>query len=1036
MKKETKRSVALSLLNGVKRHIYLLVTFICTVYLCTGALFANEVSAQDGKITVKGKVMDNKEPVPGAVVFIKGTSNGVEADHNGNFTLVMNQSGAIEVQAMGYKPYVKEILASQDNLIINLELDNMLEEVVITGIFNKNKETYTGSVTSISSKELENFKGQNLISTLKNIDPVLNIAVNNVIGSDPNALPDLSIRGNSSLGTSLEEVEQGANAQLNTPLIIMDGFEISLQKLMDYNDEDIESMNILKDASATAIYGSKGANGVIVITTKAPEAGKIKVYFKGGVNLEMPDLSSYNLMNAEEKLRLEWENGIYDNAVSVQNDIALKKVYYRNLQSVREGVDTYWLAKPVRVGVGQKYNLNLTGGNEEFRWRASLGYNDVAGAMKGSGRSSFNGTVSLQYTYKNLIFNNQTTITTNKATESKYGSFSDYARMQPYWRTHDADGNLIKSYDGISNEVFGNPLHNASLNTYDISKYTEFVNNFSIEWNIVDQLRLRGQLGISKRFDTNDAFYPAEHTMFEDYDIIDANKKGQYDYSDGEAFSLDGNITLSWAKTVADKHNFYVGADASFSNRNSRNYIFSAVGFPNESLDFIGSSLGYPSGLKPISDEYKSRNVGFTANANYSYDNRYFVDASFRYDGSSLFGGNKRFAPFWSAGMGWNIHREKFMQNQNLISNLKLRASIGESGSQNFDAYQALATYQYYTDKNYGIWNGAYMLGHGNPNLTWQTVFQYNVGLDISLWDGRMSASVDVYQKNTKDLLSRRDIQASTGFSSYTENLGEISNKGIEGMLSGYIIRNLEKEVIWSVTAKIAYNKNRIEKLSDALKADTEKAMLKDVEINSLLFEGDPTNAIYAVRSLGIDPSTGEELFLDRNGNITKTWRAGDKVFMGTSDPTCRGNISSLFQYKGFSLNLSFGYYFGGKQYNSTLLNKVEVSKSAVASMNVDKRVWEDRWQKPGDVKFFKKIDNYPTKATSRFVMDDNTFELQNVTLQYKFNGPRLREKARIQSIIVGANMSNVFYLSSIKRERGTDYPFARHAELSVSLTF
>ena len=156
------------------------------------------------------------------------------------------------------------------------------------------------------------------------------------------------------------------------------------------------------------------------------------------------------------------------------------------------------------------------------------------------------------------------------------------------------------------------------------------------------------------------------------------------------------------------------------------------------------------------------------------------------------------------------------MQNQNFISNLKLRASVGESGSQNFDAYKALATYQYYTDKNYGIWNGAYMLGHGNPNLTWQSVFQYNVGLDISLWDGRMSASVDVYQKNTKDLLSRRDIQASTGFSSYTENLGEISNKGIEGMVSGYIIRNLEKEVIWSVTAKIAYNKNRIEKLSEA----------------------------------------------------------------------------------------------------------------------------------------------------------------------------------------------------------------------------
>ena len=1036
MKKETMQRTSNSLSGGVKRYIFMLLACVCAVHLCTGNLLANEVAAQDGKITVSGKVLDNKEPVPGAVIFIKGTTNGVEADLDGNFTIVMGQAGAIEVQAMGYKPFVKEILASQSNLIINLELDNMLDEVVITGIFNKNKETYTGSVTSISTKELENFKGQNLISTLKNIDPVLNIAVNNAIGSNPNALPDLSIRGSSSLGTSLDEVEAGANAQLNAPLIIMDGFEISLQKLMDYNDEDIESMNILKDASATAIYGSKGANGVIVITTKAPQAGKIKVYFKGGVNLEMPDLSSYNLMNAEQKLNLEWVNGIYSDAANVENDVDLKELYYKNLQAVREGVDTYWLAKPVRVGVGQKYNLNLTGGSNEFRWRASLGYNDVAGAMKGSGRKNFSGAVSLQYNYKSLVFNNQTVITTNSSTESKYGSFSEYANMQPYWRTHDADGNIIKSFDTIFMDDTGNPLYNASLNTYNKSKYTEIVNNFSIEWNIVDELRLRGQLGVSKMFNTSDSFYPSDHTMFDDYSISETSKKGQYNYSSGESLALDGNVTLSWSKTLADKHTVYVGADASVSNRNGHSYLFSAVGFPNDNLDFIGSSLGYPSGSKPVSDETASRTVGFTANANYSYDNRYFVDGSFRYDGSSLFGGNKRFAPFWSAGLGWNIHREEFMQNQNVVSNMKLRASMGESGSQNFAAYQALSTYQYYTDKNYGIWNGAYILGHGNPNLTWQSVFQYNVGLDVSFLDGRLSAAVDVYKKNTKDLLSRRDLQASTGFTSYTENLGEISNKGIEGMLSGYIVRNLEKELIWSVTAKIAYNKNRIEKLSEALKADTQKAMQKDVEINSLLFEGDPVNAIYAVRSLGIDPSTGEELFLDRNGNITKTWMAGDKVFMGTADPTCRGNISSLFQYKGFTLNLAFGYYFGGKQYNSTLLNKVEVSKKAVALRNVDKRVWEDRWQKPGDVKFFKKIDDVVTKATSRFVMDDNTFELQNVNLQYKFAGAKLQQNAKIQSIIIGANMSNVFYLSTIKRERGTDYPFARHAELSVSLTF
>ena len=988
-------------------------------------------------ITVSGKVTDvSKQPVIGAVVFAKGTDRAAQTDVDGAFTLRLDAAAEVEVSCLGYKSFTSKVTESISDWVIRLEMDNVLDEVVVTGIFNKNKETFTGSVTSISSKELANFKGQNLISTLKNIDPVLNISVNNAIGSDPNALPDLSIRGNSSLGASLEEVEQGVTAQLNTPLIIMDGFEISLQKLMDYNDEDIESMNILKDASATAIYGSKGANGVIVITTKAPEAGRIKVYFKGGINLEMPDLTSYNLMNAAEKLQLEYANGIYDYPNNVSEDIKLKQQYNANLEAVRQGVDTYWLAQPVRVGVGQKYNLNVTGGNDEFKWRASLGFNDIAGAMKGSGRRNFNGAISLQYTYKNLIFNNLTTITTNKSTESNYGTFSDYAQMQPYWRIYDENGGLIKTYDYAFGSKRGNPLYNSTLNTYDTSKYTEVVNNFSIEWGIVDALKLRGQLGISKIFNRSDAFYPAEHTMFAEYSIADSHKKGMYSYQTGEEFSLDGNITLFWSKTLADKHSIYVGGDASMTNRDWYEYTFSAIGFPNQNLDFIGSSLGYESGSKPESSETRSRAVGFTANANYSYDNKYFIDGSFRYDGSSLFGGNRRFAPFWSAGLGWNIHKERFMQAAHCITNLKLRASLGESGSQNFSAYQALSTYEYYTGKKYGIWNGAYLLGHCNPDLTWQTVFQYNVGLDLTMFDGRLSAAVDVYQKNTRDLISRRDLQASTGFTSYSENIGKISNKGIEAMLSGYILRNVQKELIWSITAKIAYNRNRIVKLSDALKADTQKAMLQNVDINSLLFEGDPTNAIYAVRSLGIDPSTGVELFLDREGNVTKTWNARDKVLMGTSDPTCRGNISSLFQYKGFSLNLAFGYYFGGVQYNTTLLEKVEVSKSTIASVNVDRRVWEDRWQKPGDVKFFKKIDNYPTRATSRFVMKDNTLELQNVTLQYRFDGPQLRDKLKIQSIIIGANMSNVFYISSIRRERGTSYPFARHAEFSLSLTF
>lgn len=1032
--------------SGTISWLCALSVYLAAIILSSSNVWAADKNAQvreeqsNGTIRISGTILDNfREPVVGAVVFMRGGSNSAEADIDGKFELIAKRPGEVEVSYIGFKPYRFKVTKSMSDLVIKLEPDNTLDDVVVTGIFNKNKETFTGAVTSISEKELKIFKGQNVIQTLKNIDPVINIAVNNLAGSDPNTLPEMSIRGTASLGSSLEEIEMGAQAALNTPLIIMDGFEISLEKLMDYNDEDIASMNILKDASATAIYGSRGANGVIVITTKAPEAGRIKVYFRAGLNLEMPDLTSYNLMNAKEKLQLEWENGVYDYKYDMPTDVLFKELYHENLKNVNRGVDTYWIGQPVRVGVGQRYNLNLTGGNTTFRWRTSIGYNNISGAMKGSDRNNFSGTINLSYTHKKLIFNNQTSITMNKAVNSKYGNFASYAQMNPYWPIYDDEGELIKSYVlpgvGITSEV-GNPLYNATLNTYNNSNYTQIVNNLSVEYNILEGLRLRGQFGISKTFNKSDAFYPAEHTMFDSYDVSDAMKKGSYTYGTGESFSLNGNLTLSYSRTFAHKHTVYFGGDFYISENNGYSYSFNAIGFPNSNLDFIGSSLGYKEGSRPSSSESRNRALGYTANVNYSYDNRYFVDGSFRADGSSLFGGNNRYAPFWSAGLGWNIHREKFMANQKFISNMKLRGSFGESGSQNFSSYQALSTYAYYTDQRYGVWNGAYLMGHGNPNLKWQKVFQWNIGLDLSVLDGRVSAAVDVYNKNTRDLLSRRDLQASTGFSSYTENIGEISNKGVEGMLSVYLIRNLEKRLIWTLTGRIAYNKNTIVKLSEALKEDTRKALSENIELGTLLFEGDPTNAIYAVRSLGIDPSTGKELYLTKDGEITETWKSSDRVFLGSYDPKYRGNISSLFQWRGLSLNLAFGYHFGGHQYNSTLLSKVEINRNMISAGNVDRRVYADRWQKPGDVKFFKKIDDKSTKATSRFVMKDNVFEFQNISLQYTFDGPKFKEKTKMQSLIVGFNMSDILYLSTIRLERGTGYPYARHASLSLSVTF
>ena len=421
-------------------------------------------------------------------------------------------------------------------------------------------------------------------------------------------------------------------------------------------------------------------------------------------------------------------------------------------------------------------------------------------------------------------------------------------------------------------------------------------------------------------------------------------------------------------------------------------------------------------------------------NVNYTYDNRYFVDLSYRVDGSSQFGTQNKFAPFWSAGIGWNIHHENFLKNNELISSLRLKASYGQSGSQQFSAYQALQTYQDYKGDKYLNRGGAYLMALGNENLKWQITDQLNIGTEIAIKDNRFSASFDYYIKKTSSLLSARDLPLSTGYSSYIENIGEVKNWGFEASLNAYVMR--KKNLTWMLGAKLSYNKNEITKLSDAIKAQTEAYKEEDVDISTLFYEGYAQNSIWTVRSLGIDPSTGNELFLDSDGNITDAWEASAKVYCGVNQPLYRGNLISNLRYKNFTLNLSFAYHWGGQVYNQTLLDKVEVTTTTIGSQNVDRRVLSDRWAKPGDVTFFKRFSNDDTYATSRFVMDDKVFELQSVRLQYKLTQAAFLKRCNMQSIIFSINMSDLFYLSSVKRERGTSYPFARRAGLSISVLF
>ncbi|MBR1400048.1 MAG: SusC/RagA family TonB-linked outer membrane protein [Prevotella sp.] len=1011
--------------------------------------------------TVTGYVRDESgEPLIGVPICIGESRVCTVTDENGYFALkVPTEPCYLKFSYVGMKTLMEPIPAGRSTLQRNIVMtnDTQLDEVVVTGIFRKARESYTGSVSTIDKEQLEQFRGQNLLQTLKNVDASLHFSVNNIAGSDPNNLPNINIRGNASLPTDINQLSASEATNPNTPLIIMDGFEISLTKLMDYNDEEIESINILKDAAATAIYGSRGANGVIVVVSRQPEPGELKVNVEAGIQMEIPDLSSYHLLNAAQKLELERLAGLYDynwttSSSSSNADILYKQAYNKRLKDVLSGIDTDWLAKPLRLGVGQRYNLRLEGGSKEFRWSADAQYNDVAGAMKGSDRRTFNGSITLLYRYKNLLFRNYTSVGINNSKQSPYGSFSTYVSLQPYNSPYDENGNIRKTFDPFYSLSASaeNPLYNATLGSFDKSNYQSLTNNFSIDWTILPELTLRGQMGISNTVNESDFFRSPDDTYYTNTTSSTAAqylsgtgflRRGLYRYGQSKSTALNTDLTLSYNKIFNDVHSLYAGLNWSLRQSSANSFNIALEGYSGDDSARIANARQYAENATPSGSNTKVHAFGVTGNINYTFDNKYYIDLSYRVDGNSTYGSNKKYSSFWSSGIGWNVHRENFLKNNKVVNMLRLKASYGQTGSASgaseTDSY---TYYNYITDNRYMTWMGTQLGGFGNPDLTWQLTKQFNVGTEFGLFDNRIRGSFDVYTKNTDDLLSSMTIPLSMGFSSYKANIGAVKNRGWEASLQVFPIRNQAKRFTWMVGGQIVHNVNKIAHLSQEIKDQMNSYMRNNTNseagIQSLLFEGDPTNAIYAVRSLGIDPSTGKEIYLDKDGKITDIWNSNAKVFLGSSEPTYNGNLNSMVQWKNLTLNVSFSYYWGGVRYNSTLRDRVEVTTNQILNSNVDERVLSQRWFQPGDVVFFKRLSNESTYATSRYVMDDNVLELQSVSLQYKLSNDWLKKHFKLQMATFAINANSLFYWGSIKQERGTSYPFARNVQASLRLMF
>ena len=448
--------------------------------------------------TVQGVVSDTKGgKLPGVTVILKGTTLGGVTDAEGNFKFeIPDQKDMILVFSFVGMKKQEVKYTGQENLHIVLEDDIAeMEEVVVNGIFTRKKESFTGSTTTFTSKELKMVGNQSVLQSLKTLDPSFAIIENNEFGSDPNHLPNIEIRGKSSIVGLTDEYETDPNQ----PLFILDGFESDLETINDLSMDRVQSITVLKDAAATAIYGSKAANGVVVVETKLPAMGSLRVNYNGNLQLTFADLSDYNLMNSYEKLTFERLAGCYrliddeGNILDEEQD----QIYNDLMKEVARGVDTYWMNEPLRFATTHKHTLSIEGGDATFRYGAGLSYGKTEGVMKGSDREVMNGNIRLIYRKGKLSFTNNLNINYSKADREPV-AFSEFAKANPYFRKYDENGELKKILFQNYAATYYNPLYDMNQTNFEETKTTGFTNNFEVDWRVIDELRVRGRFGLTK----------------------------------------------------------------------------------------------------------------------------------------------------------------------------------------------------------------------------------------------------------------------------------------------------------------------------------------------------------------------------------------------------------------------------------------------------------------------------------------------------------------------------------------------------------
>lgn len=937
-------------------------------------LFMGFMNAQT--ITVTGTVTDNKGiPIPGANVIIQNTSTGVNTDFEGEFSLQAPADGTLVISYLGFQTQEKGI-NNKNTIKVILEEDvSKLDEVIITGYSVQKKERVTGSAEAIDVDNLvasprgalqESFQGN-----------VAGVQVTSNTGQ-PGAVPNVNIRGVGSFEGS-------------SPLYVVDGMPVDPAVMVSLNPNDIEAVSVLKDAAATSIYGARGANGVIVIQTRSGKAGQTVVRYSGQQGWSNPAVADrFKPLSTPEFQELMVEGVMNADLASTEEEALV----YMIDNGFNPNVNTDWYDLNTRTGLFSQHNIDISGGNEDTRFFISGGYYKQEGVIPATDLERMNSRVKLDHDYNdnisigvNLSYN-KTIQNVRPSGGSHGGPVRAIYRIQPFISPYDAEGNFAYNFNNKNN-----PL---ALAKDDIRRNIthRILAGANLNYRLTDYLSYESSINMNTSFEDFFERLPAAHG--------DAAPIGSGHQDNNTLFSWTFRNLLRFDQTFGESHSLTAFGGYEMTRYRNKYSSLGATNILDGFEDLVNASVPVEAST---SKTIYGLNSAFT-NAEYSYKDKYLVSGSIRRDGSARFSEANRHGFFWSIGLGWNIAKENFLENQNIIDDLKLRGSYGINGN---DAIGNNRFKTYYSANAYNGQVGRFFEQLGNPSIQWEENKPLDIGLDFAFFNRRLNGSFDWYRREASNLLRFSPISATNGNTRIPANIGSMENKGIEISLTTRNFVSDTNGFEWRSDFNFTSNKNKITKLEN----NNEPI----IETSEIIAVGEDINTFYLPLYAGVDSENGNALwYTDASRKETTTvYAKAEPAIVGKSTPDFYGSFRNTFEYKNFSLGFLFYVSYGGKVYDYwARYTQHDGSRRLSNNGALSRGTYERRWQNPGDITDIPRIVYGNTQSgggsmhSSRFIYDGSYIRLREAELAYDFT-PNSIKRIRLSQLRVFVKGNNLW---------------------------